>query len=599
MIEYSISSENPAGHYFDISIVIPNPDPTGQLLRLPTWIPGSYMIRDFAKNIVSLEANSDGKILQIEQLNKSAWQVSGCKVNLKITYRVYAWDLSVRGAHLDTTHGFFNGTSVFLEVVGQSDKPCRVEICRPQCPGSQEWSLATTLPVEDRDDAFDFGFGFFRAENYAALIDHPVEMGVFTRFDFIAGGIRHDMVLTGKFECDIERLKNDLTRICEYHIAFFGLPAPMKRYLFLVMVVGQGYGGLEHRDSTSLLCSRDDLPHPLQTDSTDEYINFLGLCSHEYFHSWNVKRMKPKVFEVPDLTQEVYTPLLWAFEGITSYYDDLALVRSGCIKREDYLRLLGQTITRVQRGYGRKLQSAAESSFNAWTKFYKQDENAANAIVSYYAKGTLIALCIDLKLRQISNHRVSLDDVMRGLWQSYLAGKQGITEYQIQDHISELAGVDLSSFLDRLIYGTEELPLVELLNSVDISLIYRAGSGQQDKGGKEEGEPLNVSAGIQVNEISAGLEVVSVRENGAGQAAGLSAGDVIIAINGLRADMKSYQAWLKRSSVCSHHKLHVFRRDELMSLELELTQAEQNRAILHLPDTMSPHLDQWLSGRPH
>ena len=596
MIEYRIGSMNPAAHYFDITLIIPEPDPEGQIVRLPAWIPGSYMIRDFAKNIVSIKASSEGKEQPVVQLDKSSWQVTNLDSPLQIDYRIYAWDLSVRGAHLDTTHGFFNGTSVFLEVVGQAEKSCRVEIIRPECTGSEDWLLATTLPVDGREGEFDFRFGHFRAENYSALIDHPVEMGLFTRFDFMAGGIRHDMVLTGKFECDVERLKNDLTRICDHHLTFFGQPAPMNRYLFLVMVVGDGYGGLEHRNSTSLMCSRNDLPHPSQQELSEEYINFLGLCSHEYFHSWNVKRIKPAVFMEPDLSREVYTPLLWAFEGITSYYDDLALLRSGCIQLQDYLRLLGQTITRVQRGGGRKIQSAAESSFNAWTKFYKQDENAANAIVSYYAKGTLIALCIDLKLRSISHHRVSLDDVMQVLWRNFLSGQQGVTDSHIQDIINEIAAVDLTEFLEQLIYGTEELPLSDLLESVDIQLDYRAGSGQQDKGGKEEDNPLKVSTGMVVKEKPDGLEVLSIREKVPAQIAGVSAGDIIIAINGLRADMKTYETWLKRSSAGSQHELHVFRRDELMRFELKLIQAEENRAVLRVTDANGDGLGQWLSG---
>jgi len=595
MIEYRIGSSNPAGHYFDVHLTIPAPSPEGQILRLPAWIPGSYMIRDFCRNIVSLKASSNDQELFIEQLDKSSWQVTGCVAELEIHYRVYAWDLSVRGAHLDTTHGFFNGTSVFLEVVGQSNKPCRVKIERPRCLGAEHWRLATTLPVEGSVDEFKFDFGVFQAENYAALIDHPVEMGTFTQFDFSAGGIRHDMVLSGQFECDIERLKHDLSKVCEQQIALFGEPAPMSRYLFLVMVVGDGYGGLEHRDSTSLLCSRTDLPHPQQQEKTEEYIGFLGLCSHEYFHSWNVKRIKPAVFVSPDLSREVYTPLLWAFEGITSYYDDLALVRSGCVTKEDYLRLLGQTISRVQRGQGRKRQSAAESSFNTWTKFYKQDENAANAIVSYYAKGTLIALCVDLKLRQISQNNASLDDVMRQLWRNYLQDQRGVDELAIQNVISEIAGQDLSLFLNELIYGTGELPLDELLQSVDVKLDYRASAGQQDKGGKDEKVLLKASAGMQLKEDANGLKVMSVIENGAAQLAGVAAGDMIIAINGLRADMKSYQNWLKLSMVGSEHKLHVFRRDELMHFQLTLTQPDIVM-VLKLQDDASSGFNDWLSG---
>ncbi len=594
MIHYKISSTNPAGHYLDVSLTISDVDSSGQILRLPAWIPGSYMIRDFARNIVEINAHCSGKPVNLIQLDKSSWKLDACSEPVIIDYRVYAWDLSVRAAHLDTTHGFFNGTSVFLEVVGQSDKPCKVEVIAPDIPQSKSWRLATTL---NRSEGDDFEFGVFQANNYQELIDHPFEMGDFTQFSFEACGVHHDVVLTGRFSLDEKRLKDDLKQICEHHISMFGEPAPMSRYLFLVMVVGDGYGGLEHRSSTSLLCTRSSLPHPGMIELTEEYKSFLGLCSHEYFHSWNVKRIKPAVFDNPDLSEEVYTPLLWAFEGITSYYDDLALLRCGRISIEDYLELLGQTISRVQRGVGRIRQSAAESSFNAWSKFYKQDENSANAIVSYYAKGALIALCIDLKIRQLTNHAQSLDDVMRVLWGDYLKSGRGIEDNKIQQIISTVAGADISEFLDELINKRISLPLEELLEFISISLQFRESAGQLDKGGKEIKELPACSLGVVVNESEAGLQVVSIKENSAAQQAGISAGDTLIAINGLKVNMKSYQQWLKVSVVGSKHQITSFRRDELMHFEVELLKPEKDTAVLRVIDLSSHSLNHWLQSR--
>ena len=591
MITYKIGSANPAGHYFDITLTITNPDPEGQVLRLPAWIPGSYMIRDFARNIIEIEASCDNSSIGFTQLDKSSWQLDACEEPVTIQYRVYAWDLSVRSAHLDTTHGFFNGTSVFLEVVGQGGQKCEVEIIRPECDESKHWMLATTLT---RTQGEDFDFGCFQADNYQELIDHPVEMGTFTQFDFQACGIRHDVILTGQFNCDTGRLKTDLTIICEQHIKLFGEPAPMSRYMFLVMVVGDGYGGLEHRSSTSLLCSRTDLPQPGQSELTDSYRNFLGLCSHEYFHSWNVKRIKPAVFDNPDLSQEVYTPLLWAFEGITSYYDDLALLRCGRISIQNYLELLGQTMTRVQRGTGRTRQSAAESSFNAWSKFYKQDENAANVIVSYYAKGTLIALCIDLKIRQLTLHEKSLDDVMKLLWANYQQTGKGVEDDEIQKVINQVVGTDISDFLDLLIYRKKDLPLDELLETISISLYYRQSAGQQDKGGKANSDLPACSLDAVVKEFDAGLQIVSVNEDAVAQQAGLSAGDTIIAINALKVSMKSYQDWLKLSVPDSQHQVTVFRRDELMQFDVVLQKPKKDTAVLTLIDENSETLNRWL-----
>ena len=593
MIHYHIGSRNPAAHYFDVTLEVARPDPQGQVLRLPAWIPGSYMIRDFARNIVEIDASCGQQPVLLTQLDKSTWQAEACSGELRIRYRVYAWDLSVRGAHLDTTHGFFNGTSVFLEVVGQSEHACEVTIERPEGKAFAGWRLATTLPRDDgRID--DFDFGRFHTENYLVLIDHPVEMGEFTRFDFAAGGIHHDVILTGRFDCDAERLTSDLAKICEHHIDLFGTSAPMDRYMFLVMVVGDGYGGLEHCDSTALMCSRKDLPQPGQSDMSDEYIGFLGLCSHEYFHCWNVKRIKPAVFNNPDLSTEVYTPLLWFFEGVTSYYDDLGLVRSSCIGDQQYLELLARTITRVQRNPGRRRQSIAESSFNAWSRFYKQDENAPNAIVSYYAKGSLAALCIDLTIRQLTDGEKSLDDVMRRLWAEFRIDGRGVDEAGLLQIINEVACSDISELLKRIVYGTEDLPLSELLATAAVTLSFRTSGGSQDKGGKELKDLPQAFFGANINAEADGLRLQSVVEDGSAQQAGLSAGDQIIAINGLRANAAGVQSWLRLSPPDSRHQVTAFRRDELMEFEVVLGTPEPDTAMLDMVDPNDPALRRWL-----
>jgi predicted metalloprotease with PDZ domain len=583
MIRYQIGSELPASHYFDLSLRIDNPDPAGQALRLPNWIPGSYMIRDFARNLLDLSASGADGALAIEQIDKSNWRVAPCAGALTLGYKVYANDLSVRAAHLDHSHGYYNGSSVFLEVVGQSDQPCEVLIERPGGADCGGWRVATSL---GRKQAEPYQFGLYEALDYDDLIDHPVEMGDFALVSFAACGVPHDVVLTGRFQCDEARLAADLQTICEHHIRFFGEPAPMDYYLFQVMVVGDGYGGLEHRASTSLVAKRDSLPQPGQGAIGDDYRDFLGLCSHEYFHTWNVKRIKPAAYLPYDLQNEVYTELLWAFEGITSYYDDLALLRSGLIDAPGYLELFAQTLTRVRRGPGRLRQSAAESSFNTWTKFYKQDENAANAIVSYYAKGCLIAACIDLKLRAVSNGATSLDDVMRRLWQDFKQTGAGVEADDIQRLVSELAGVDLGDFLVELIHGTGELPLVELLAAAGIEVLQRVAINSEDKGGKAASAALPVAdLGAALKDGDGGIGVQRVVEQGALQQAGVSAGDVIIAVDGLRLNQAGLESRLQRASVGDVWQLHAFRRDELHQFEVVLQAAEENTFVLAIADT--------------
>jgi predicted metalloprotease with PDZ domain len=592
MIRYQISSRNPGGHYFDVSIRIDKPDPAGQQLRLPNWIPGSYMIRDFARNLLDLAACDQVAELAIEQIDKSSWRVAPCSGELTVTYKVYANDLSVRAAYLDNTRGYYNGSSVFVEIEGQGDQPCEVLIEKPEAGCCADWQLATSL-ARKQADAYDFGL--YQALDYDDLIDHPVEMSAFTRIAFDACGVPHDIILTGRFECDQARLANDLKTICEHHIRFFGEPAPMDYYQFQVLIVGEGYGGLEHRSSTSLIASRASLPRPGQSGVDDDYRDFLGLCSHEYFHTWNVKRIKPEVYRPYDLRQEVYTDLLWAFEGITSYYDDLALLRCGLIEVDSYLELLAQTMTRVQRGLGRSRQSAAESSFNAWTRFYKQDENAANAIVSYYAKGCLIAACIDLKMREMTDAQQDLDAVMRRLWQSFLEQGKGVESNSIQQLVSEITGVDLGSFMDELIYGTGELPLPELLASVGIEAVRRVAKNPQDKGGKDiEGDLPAVDFGAVLKDTEAGLVIQRVAEAGAAQSSGLSAGDQIIAVDGLKLNLGQLESKLLRTSPGDAWQVHAFRRDELHSFDVVLQVAAETTFVLKVNDQHQSARQAWL-----
>ncbi len=594
MIRYQITSRNPSSHYFEVSIRIGKPDPKGQHLRLPNWIPGSYMIRDFARNLLDLRASDEDGELVIRQIDKSNWQVAAAKGELTIEYKIYAKDLSVRAAHLDHNHGYYNGSSIFLEVLGQGDKPCEVLIEKPDAKYCEKWQLATSLK---RKHADAYQFGLYEALDYDDLIDHPVEMGNFTRIAFEACGVPHDIILSGRFECDEARLATDLKTICEHHIRFFGEPAPMDYYQFQVMVVGDGYGGLEHRASTSLIASRASLPKRGQSKVDDDYRDFLGLCSHEYFHTWNVKRIKPEVYQPYDLQREVYTDLLWAFEGITSYYDDLALLRCGLIETESYLELLAQTMTRVQRGPGRLRQSAAESSFNAWTKFYKQDENAANTIVSYYAKGCLIAACIDLKIRELTDSQQSLDDVMRRLWQECREQGKGVEPDSIQQIVCKIAGNDLGAFLDEMIYGTGELPLPEVLESVGINVVQRVAKNAQDKGGKDaECDLPAVDLGAVLKDGEAGLTIQRVIEAGPAQRAGLSAGDQIIAIDGLKLNLGQFEKRLLLANPGDAWQVHAFRRDELNQFEVILQAAAANTCVLKITDQQQAARQAWLGS---
>lgn len=584
-LQYRIVALNPAAHRFEVTLRIEDADPAGVRLTLPAWIPGSYMIRDFARNIVSIRAESDGNAVSITKLDKQTWQLGPVQGAVDIRYQIYAWDLSVRSAYLDQTRAYFNGSSVFLRVMGREADPHQLEIMAPDDPRLIRWRVATTLPAGMVDSR---GYGQYQAPNYEALIDYPVEISDHDPIRFTAAEIPHQMVISGHHVCDSARLVADLSRICAQHVRMFG-DLPVSNYLFMALATGDGYGGLEHRDSTSLMCARDDLPRPGMKEPNEGYRRFLGLCSHEYFHLWNVKRIRPERLKQADLCAETHTELLWAFEGFTSYYDELALVRAGCIDSASYLELLAQTATRVMRSNGRRKQSVAESSFDAWTKFYKQDENAPNAIVSYYTKGALVAFGLDMQLRNATDERVTLDDLMRQLWLRHGKPDIGVPEDGIGQLASEMAGIDLSDFFARYVHGTDELPLQDWLASVGVGLQLRPAIDAADQGKSSKTLPDPVDAkpvlGARWTVENGFARLSHVLDGGAAQAAGLSAGDRLIALNDIQLPSDKVAQRIAQLPIDQPAMLHVFRRDELMAITLTPQLAPSDTVTLWpLPD---------------
>lgn len=600
MIHYQVVPESPEAHLFQLELRVDDPDPAGQCFWLPAWIRGSYLIRDYARHIITLEAECLGQPVSLEKLDKQTWRAQPCQGSLRISYRVYAWDLSVRGGHLDTRHAYFNGPCLFLAVAGREQEPCRLSLKAPAGVGYGAWRVATGMPVEAVDER---GFGDYLSSDYEALLDYPVEMGEFESVVFNIDGIAHRIVLSGRHDGDLERLADDLGKVCRQQIALFG-ELPVSSYLFLLWVVGDGYGGLEHRNSSSLLCSREDLPHVDRREASEGYRRLLGLCSHEYFHLWNVKRITPEPFLQADTRQEVYTRQLWVFEGITSYYDDLALVRCGLIERDAYFELLAQTISQVRRGSGRLKQTLEESSFDSWTKFYKQDENAPNAIVSYYAKGALFALCLDLHIRLESKGAQSLDDVMGALWRAYGKPGVGLPEWGFERLASEVTGLPLAELFQLGVRSTRELPLARLLQPFGVEMHLLPARSPTDKGGVVQEPPERprpqAVLGAATRQLAEGIQVNQVFDGGAAQRAGLAAGDLIIAVDGLRLTETQLQQRLARTPLGDRLPLHLFRRDELMELQLEACPAADDTCLIHFTDPPSrqqlQRLAAWLQS---
>jgi predicted metalloprotease with PDZ domain len=595
LIRYTVLPEHPEAHLYRVSCTVADPDPSGQEFALPAWIPGSYMIREFARHVVSIRAESRGRSLAVEKTDKHTWRTQASPGPLTVTCEVYAKDLSVRGAYLDARQAFFNGACVFLRPRGLENGPCEVEIVRPRGARYRKWIVATAMTPSGAKQG---GFGVYRAADYDELIDHPVAMGELALATFRASGVPHDVAIAGRHQADLPRLARDLKRLCEHHIRFFGEPAPMKRYLFLVTVLGEGYGGLEHRASTALLCSRDDLPRRDEAQMGERYRTFLGLASHEYFHTWNVKRIKPAAFTPYDLDREAYTTLLWAFEGITSYYDDLALVRCGLIDRKEYLELLGRAITGYLRAPGRARQTLAEASFDAWIKYYRPDENSPNVAVSYYGKGSLVALCLDLLIREKTRGRKSLDDVMRALWRHHGQTGVGVEEDGVERLTEEVTGLKLQKTFDEWLRSTRELPLRALLAKHSVDMTLRAAESSSDRGGKAAGTKgagglamLGVSARADGNDTA----VTHVFEGSAAREAGLAAGDAIVAVDGLRPGRAGLDAFLAKRKAGDSVTIHAFRRDELLELEARLKPAPQDTCVLtEMPGARARLLERWL-----
>ena len=517
-LHYQVEAADLHAHLFHITLTIAQPE-VQQQVSLPVWIPGSYLVREFSKNLQRLNARQQGRAVQVQQLDKSHWQID-CVASspLVLTYEVYAYDNSVRTAWLDTGRGFFNGTSLCLKVHGQESRVHALEVLNVRTTG--HWQVATGLAPHKVNKR---GFGTYLATDYDELVDCPVELGDFWSGEFKAGGVPHRLVVAGAAESfDSARLLADTQKICEAEIRFWHdrKRPPFKSYLFMLNVVDDGYGGLEHRNSTALIASRRDLPRLGESRQTDGYITLLGLISHEYFHTWNVKRLRPAEFAHYDYSAENYTQLLWFFEGFTSYYDDLLLRRAGLIDDTTYLRLLNKTINQVLQTPGREVQAAAQASFDAWVKYYRQDENTANATVSYYTKGSLVALCFDLMLRAEGDS--SLDDVMRALWLRCKAGPMAEADFAAV--LRELGGRAYTRELAAWVHSTRELPLEELLGRHGVTVL-------------EEPAQLAQRLGIRVTETS-GVVIKQVLRGGPAELAGIAANDewigVEVAGNGWR-----------------------------------------------------------------
>jgi predicted metalloprotease with PDZ domain len=577
-MHHRLTAPEPHGHLFHVESVLERPGAAPELC-FPVWTPGSYLVREFARHVEGLSASdANGRALRVDRVDKHRLRIHAAGTSrVVLRYRVYANELTVRTCHLDGTHGFLNGAAVFPYVPGRQHEPQRLEVVPP--PG---WSVATAL---------EGGPSVFTARDYDELADSPVEMGTHRLVRFTALGKPHQIALWGRGNLDEARLAEDARRIVETLGSLMG-GLPYDRYLFIVHLTDKRRGGLEHARSTTLNVQR------MGFFPRDTYEETLALFAHEFFHVWNVKRLRPAAFLPYDYTREQYTRLLWWFEGATSYYEQLALVRSGVLDAKKYLRNLGQALTVLERSPGAAKTSVEESSFLAWVKLYRPDENTPNSTISYYLKGELVALALDMVLRRAGH---SLDELLRALQARFEAS--GVPEDGVERVVAELMGADEArAFFDRHVRGMEPLDLD--LDLVGLRLLRRPAAGLDDKGGtpprQDDGRP---PAGYLGASLANGpkLMVTSVREKSPAWKAGLYAEDEILAEGGFRVDRGALWDRLCERGPGGTVRLTVFRRDELVEVEVPLAPAPDDTVWLEPVAEASPEqraaFEAWTGAR--
>ncbi|QHL89325.1 PDZ domain-containing protein [Nibribacter ruber] len=562
----------PHTHYFEVEMRLSGFNKKTVDLKMPTWAPGSYLIREFAKNVEGFEALNGGTKVPATKINKNTWRVSTKGKDLTVRYKVYAYEVSVRTSFLDASHGYINGTSVFLYPDGQVNLPSTVTIV----PFNGWTKVSTGLPsVAGKEFTY-------QAADYDILADSPFEIGNHEIFTFTTNGVPHEVAMYGDANYDAKRLMADMQKVTEEAVKVFG-ELPVKRYVFIVQNLQNGGGGLEHLNSTTLQATRS-------TYGTERgYEGFLNLVAHEYFHLWNVKRLRPIALGPFNYDQENYTNMLWVSEGFTSYYADLIVKRSGYTTVKEFLDDMAAGITSAENSPGNKAMSAAESSFNAWIKQYRPDENSYNTFLSYYSKGAILGMLLDLEIRKSTNGAKGLDDAMDGLYDEYYKKKgRGYTDNEFQEGMEKAAGHSLNSFFQKYAYGVETPDYNAYFATVGVQLVDV---------NKDSNDPL-LGAGIS---MTSGKPVVtSVTRNGSAWQGGLNVQDEIIGMNGYRVT-EDINKIIPSYAVGDVVELVVSRGGQLMILPIKLLKNQtvkyQAQMLPNATEAQKKQLQAWLDSK--
>lgn len=546
-INYQVAMSNPQTHLFEVTLHLEGYSLSTLDLKMPVWTPGSYLVREYAKHLQDFSAKGANKALTWRKIGKNHWQIDTDNVSeITVSYRIFANELTVRTNHLDTTHGYFNGAALFFRIPELDKQPIHVTIETPQ----PQWQVTTALPpVEEQTNTFV-------APDFDTLVDSPFEIGSHQLHDFEVRGKQHQLAIWGKGNAEAGVMIEDIKKIIEVEAQMFG-GLPYERYLFILHLWAQSFGGLEHKNSCSLIYRRFGF------GDREKYERFMQLVAHEFFHLWNVKRIRPKELEVFDYDNENYTPSLWFCEGTTSYYDLIIPLRAGIYNVKSYLNNLSKEITRYETTPGRKVQPVSESSFDAWIKLYRQDANSPNSQISYYLKGEMISLLLDLLIRSRHNNQRSLDDVMVKLWQQFGQDEIGYTATELQQVIESVAGIDLTDFFQRYIHGKEDLPFNEYLEPFGLKLVADT--------------PPEPFLGIKVTSENQQESIKFVEVDSPAQIAGIDAGDVLLAIDGIKVTANQLSERLKDYQPQDTIEVTVFHQDELRTYSVTLSEPRANK----------------------
>jgi predicted metalloprotease with PDZ domain len=585
--DYVLRISEPEARRLDVELHV---QPRGQKsleFRLPVWTPGSYLIREHQRHVDGVTATSGGQHLTVTKADKHTWRVeTDGSEPVKLSYRLHCFELTVRTNHIDPTHGFINPSAALMFAVGRENEACSVRL---QLPAG--WKTWVALPLKE---------GAYRAGDYDELADSPFELGPDASHEmhaFEAQGVPHELVVWGCGDFDARRAVPDMVKIIDALAAIFGGLPYREKYLFILHLNDKGRGGLEHRQSCALIVTRFSFVQKAA------YEDYLQLVAHEFFHLWNVKRLRPAAFTPYDWTRENHTSLLWAMEGLTSFYEVMALRRAGLITPERFLEIWAERVTQLLRTPGRLRVPLAQASYDAWIKHYRPDESTSNTSVSYYLKGSVVGFLLDLELRRRTEGERSLDDVMRSLFSKH--GKApGLPEDGVETAAMALGGEGLAAWFDRAIRSTQELQLDEALAGAGLVASLHAARSPDDKGAAS-GEPLEPSEaaaprawlGASLRDRAGSLEIASVVEGSPAQKAGLGGGDEVIALDGIRGDLK---ARLARSTPGQTVRMSIFRMDELLEVPVQLAQAPRDTVTFApSPATGEAELklrEQWLGA---